>query len=86
MPSIKDFLGRGYFPRALPPPFITTAFADIVAAHLPALPAAFVNQRRIAKVGIHNLARVGTLRRPLGIPNPIHQFRLAKEICDNWGV
>jgi hypothetical protein len=30
------------------------------------------------------MARVGILRRELGIPNPLNYFRLSKEIVENW--
>lgn len=32
----------------------------------------------------HNLARAGTLRRKLTIPNPVNQYQVAIQIVDNW--
>lgn len=39
---------------------------------------------RSANLAKHNLARVGRLRRVLGIPNPVIFYNLADEIVQNW--
>jgi len=84
MPTIlklHDLLAKGYFPWELPPPFTTQQFADCVTS---SVPRSFHTSPKPGKFAVHNLARAGTLRRTLGIPNPIHQFRVARAIADNW--
>lgn len=48
------------------------------------IPASFTDQSKTTKICVHNLARPGTLRRPLGIPNPISQYNLCKTIETHW--
>jgi hypothetical protein len=81
---LKVLLARGFFPKELPPPFRTVSFASLVAKSLKSLPAEFDSSGAASKTISFNLARVGILRRELGIPNPISYFRLAREITDNW--
>jgi len=78
---MHDLLGKGYFPRELPPPFQTQQFTDCVSS---SVPRSFHTKNKSGKFAVHNLARAGTLRRTLGIPNPIHQFRLARAIAHKW--
>jgi len=80
VPTVDDFLDRGYFPRELPPPFTTASFAAAIAAH-GAPPNA---KPKTAKVLIHYLARAGSLRRKLAIPNPVQFHRLVECIVSNW--
>ncbi|MDX9912818.1 MAG: RNA-directed DNA polymerase [Phycisphaerales bacterium] len=80
MPTLDDFLARGFFARELPPPFSTATFAAAIAAHGPPPSAA----PKTAKLCIHNLARAGSLRRKLAIPNPVQYYRLADAIIANW--
>jgi len=84
MTTLPDLLGRGYFPRELPPLFTTNDFASKVVSNRSSLPSSFTSNSRIAKVTCHNLARAGTLRRKLGIPNPILHFNLCCVIEQNW--
>lgn len=85
MPSLHDILAKGYFPRELPPPFTTAHFATAVAAPS-GIPAVFtgVGAPGHAALCVHNMVRTGGLRRHLGIPNPIHYFRLAQYVVDHW--
>jgi hypothetical protein len=87
--SLISLLARGFFPKELPRPFVTTSFANaLTAANL--LPGDFAkravtnNRFPVAKVGRYSLARQGLFRRPLGICNPVPYFCLCKEIMDNW--
>jgi hypothetical protein len=82
VPTLDDFLARGFFPHELPPPFSTATFATAVAAH-GAPPSA---TPKIAKLCIHNLARAGSLRRKLAIPNPVQYHRLVSAIVANWAA
>lgn len=82
MTTAINLLTRGYFPRELPPPFTTEFFGVFVSdgrrrATLPA-------QRDWTTCVSHNLARPGSLRRPLKIPNPVHHLPLAEEIERRW--
>ena len=82
MPSVMDFLANGYFPRELPPPFTTESFANAVGTQRGILSGA----PKTAKLCVHNLARAGTLRRKLGIPNPVHFYRLVDCLVRNWAA
>lgn len=84
MKILKALLGRGFFPSELPPPFTTAKFAELMHEEYSRLPVQFSNPDRTGKVSTHNRPRVGSLRRTLGLPNPIHQFRLSDEIEKNW--
>lgn len=83
MPTLESLLSRGYFPRELPPAFSTATFGRIISANQGLLPGRF-NQNLTAKTMSHNLARSGSLRRKLGIPNPILFYQLASCVVDNW--
>ncbi len=63
-----DLLARGYFPKELPPPFATDAFAEFIVNRKIS---DFKPQR--SRAIRYNLARPGNLRRLLQIPNPINQ-------------
>lgn len=80
MATAVNLLTRGYFPRELPPPFTTEAFGAFVAVSRATLPA----QREWTRCVSHNLARPGSFRRPLKIPNPVHHLPLAEEIERQW--
>lgn len=87
--NTHEILARGYLPRELPPPFTSQSFATVVQAYGQNLPATFACNPGIqgnfhSLPAIHNLARAGTLRRKLSIPNPINYFQLADLICGNW--
>lgn len=82
MPSVTDFLEKGYFPRELPPPFTSASYATAVGTQAGVLGGA----PRTAKLCVHNLARAGTLRRKLGIPNPVHFYRLVDCLVGNWAA
>ena len=84
MTTLKDLLLRGFFPNELPPPFQTREFAGAVLPNLATLPADFTSGQVKANFAIHNLARSGTLRRRLGIPNPVTHTALADSIAANW--
>ena len=83
MMTLLELLRDGYFPRELPPPFTTAPFADLILSNSASLPASLENKFK-SNTADHNITRVGTLRRKLGIPNPIAQYQLSKEIATNW--
>lgn len=82
-PTLTDLLQHGYFPKELPPTFTTEGFGSTALAHSARLDGAF-NTCKTANVCRYHFARPGTLRRVLGVPNPIHQFQIAKEISSHW--
>jgi hypothetical protein len=71
-------LGRGFFPKELPPCFTTQPFAKFVSqqARLPNV--------QTTRPGIHNLARPGGQRRRLHLPTPFNYAHLTRLITDNW--
>lgn len=81
-------LQRGYFPQELPPPFQTASFAQAITSQMSSLSHPFIcdPQRKdfISQSEKFNLARAGTLRRTLSIPNPINYIQLAYVISSNW--
>ncbi len=85
---LSNLLARGYFPKELPPPFNTRsfgAFADTAPAdlHLDTSKEG-MRSNLTTQPAIHNLARSGTLRRKLTIPNPVNQYQVARAIVDGW--
>ena len=85
MPTIGELLERGFFPRELPPPFSTRAFAQYVVANLQQMPRAYwFGSGRPASPSPHNLSQAGSLRRRLGIPNPVAQTRMVCVVTTNF--
>lgn len=76
--SAELLLGRGFFPKELPPCFNTEAFARFASQQARLPPA------QTTRPGIHNLARPGGQRRRLHLPNPFNYAHLTKLITDNW--
>lgn len=89
---LHDLLARGYFPKELPAPFITTNFSDLLTADTSTLSGDFtkaVNKSTVktipkAKLCHYSLAHGGLLRRKLSLCNPILFYLLAREIDSNW--
>ncbi len=84
-----ELLQRGYFPQELPPPFETTSLGLAITAQASSLSHPFIcdpqsRQQFISHSGKLNLARAGTLRRILGLPNPINYIQLAYVISSEW--
>jgi hypothetical protein len=88
---VQALLMRGYFPKELPPPFTTSAFASGIAnveppwaAHEAGLPE---RQRRSypppSSYARFDMARKGHSRRMLGVPNPVNQYYLTSAIADH---
>lgn len=87
---LSIILARGYFPKELPPPFNTRSFgtfADTAPATVLKLDTTKkgVKKNQTSRPAIHNLARSGTLRRKLTIPNPVNQYQVTRAIADGWG-
>lgn len=85
---LSQILGRGYFPKELPPPFNTKSFGVFAET----APIAFgldttkkgSKNNLTSRPAVHNLARTGTLRRKLTIPNPVNQYQVARAIAERW--
>lgn len=89
--ALSDILERGYFPKELPDPFVTSSFASTVAASGVALPADFNANFQSgypiipdAKPARYSHARGGLLRRQLCLPNPVLYYLLCREIDSHW--
>jgi hypothetical protein len=86
---LPDLVNKGYFPRELPPPFTTHHLANFVSTQ-PLPPGfAYIHGRKtnkITKPAIHNLARAGSLRRRLSVPNPVGFLQIAETTHTNWAV
>jgi hypothetical protein len=84
--TLADILARGYFPKELPNPFITTSFASAVTAPGIVLPEGFNHQPKgiTGKPIKYSHARGGLLRRQLCIPNPVLHYLLCCELFNNW--
>lgn len=86
---LSQILARGYFPKELPPPFNTKSFG----AFAETAPADFllditkggIKNNLTTRPAVHNLARTGTLRRKLTIPNPVNQYQIARAVSEGWG-
>ena len=81
-----SLLARGYLPREVPPPFTSRPLAAAVTANSTTLPSSFTSKPPTfgAWPTTYNLVRQGSLRRKLGIPNPITQVGLGRQIIANW--
>jgi hypothetical protein len=83
---LKDILRRGYFPRELPSPFNTNPYATLFSKPNPPLPFSYgvKGPKYLSRCFPYNLARRGTLRRALSIPNPINFFHIAAIVSSYW--
>lgn len=81
MVTSRDLIGRGYFPKELPPPFNT----EQLSSNLLNLPNNLnsVGQGS-SKCCRYSIPKIGKARRMLGIPNPFHQLILCNCIEANW--
>jgi hypothetical protein len=80
--TFSEQLHKGLFPRELPPTFSTLSLANAVQAFRQ-LPPAFIRPPT-ARLGSHNIARPGGLRRRLGMPNPVLHMGLCNEVASSW--
>ncbi|MEQ9108053.1 MAG: RNA-directed DNA polymerase [Limnobacter sp.] len=85
---LVTILTNGYFPKELPPPFNTKLFGTFAET----APSVFYldttkkgsKGNLVSRPAVHNLARTGTLRRKLTIPNPVSQYQVARAIAAGW--
>lgn len=89
---LKDILARGYFPKELPAPFITTNFADLLTSATIPIEGDFRKSvtKKVkfprARLCNYSHARGGLLRRKLSICNPLYFYLLARELDNNWAT
>lgn len=76
---LEEVLGKGYFPKELPPCFTTEALGTALSD-----PGIEVPSRERTEPTTFNLARPGALRRQLSIPNPSSQYALASLCAQHW--
>jgi len=76
-----DVIDKGYFPVEIPPAFSTGRFAG-ASGHLPIDLNKFA--QKSSRCALHSIPRLQHHRRMLGIPNPLHQLKLAVLIETNW--
>ena len=82
-----SLLDRGYLPGELPPPFRSRTLAAAIQRNSNNLPDTITRYPPPeAWPAIYNLARQGSLRRKLGIPNPINQVGLIRQILASWSA
>jgi len=79
-----SLLARGLLPRELPPPFNSLSLGKLLGTNLASPPKGFDDPKRTYRIGTHTLARVGNLRRTLGIPNPVPFSNLCEFIDTEW--
>lgn len=78
---LKILLQNGYFPRELPPPFVTRDFARLRKSISSSWPTTS-DPNTLPSIVSH--PRLGYKRRRLSIMNPISQFKLSDLISENW--
>lgn len=89
---IDALLARGYFPKELPPPFTSAAFANNIDQIAPTweqyvagLTAAERRKHPLSsRCSRFDMARKGHSRRMLAIPNPVNQYHLVEAIAEHW--
>jgi hypothetical protein len=83
MPLYQDLIAKGYFPAEIPAAFSPAPFATIT----PQLRGGVDNfAARKSLCAYHSIPRIQPNRRMLGIPNPLHQLKLALVIERNWAA
>ncbi|MBU5347916.1 RNA-directed DNA polymerase [Paenibacillus lautus] len=81
MVTLKDFIGRGYFPEDIVSPFTTTSFADNLV-NIPIT--TFESKKNTSKCGTHTIPKVKHQRRIRSIPNPLHYLLYCNDIVNHW--
>lgn len=79
---LEDLIGKGYFPKELPPPFNTTQIAAKYNLMKPNLMGAV--EKDATRCANFSIAKVGLVRKIVKIPNPMHHCELCEIIVDNW--
>lgn len=80
--TLSALLGRGYFPKELPPQFATSKYAARLASPGAGVPTD--SPPRNSLCADHSLGKGGAVRRQLRLPNPVHFYRLAEHVVGHW--
>ena len=89
MVDTVSIIKKGYFPRELPPPFTTISYGDLIDKKASGFPQDYngaIKPPFMSLNSVHNLARVGALRRKLCIPNPVNYLHLAQQLSADWSA
>ena len=76
--QVADTMAHGYLPQELPPSFTSRPFAAVSGSLTASPPRDWTNPV------VLNLARPGSLRRRLSIPNPFSELALVMECSNGW--
>ncbi len=86
-------LGRGYFPRQLPPPFSTQSFERFASHNADDFEDVLIRELHLGRTRIktahmcrYSLARPGQLRRVLSMPNPAFHYLLSLKLADAFDL
>ncbi|MEC5407306.1 RNA-directed DNA polymerase [Paraburkholderia sp. MPAMCS5] len=87
---MRHLLSNGYFPAELPPPFQSTEYAKFLTSPPPTGTPYLVPKDKtpnyVSRPTTYNLARAGSLRRVLAIPNLINFYQLASLMDSKWST
>lgn len=87
--QIEDLVGRGYFPKELPPVFSTEKFARElikIETDWTSKPKNIRNAYRNSYCTPFSIPKLAFSRKLIGIPNPLHQTVLSRIITNNWNT
>lgn len=85
--KLVNLVGKGFFPKELPPPFNTEILGnkvDEILSNVSTFDKPTKKKYRETHNVSYSIPKVGLARRTLGIPNPIHQIELSDIIIENW--
>jgi len=94
--NLNQLIKKGYFPREITPNFSSASLERELVNILPSIdtydpldkfkPNGKIDRakKKVSKCVNFSIPKVGSHRRRIGIPNPLHQVRLSKTIADNW--
>jgi hypothetical protein len=83
---LRALLAMGYFPEALPPPFITVQLARYRESVFKTWSSLPHNDYPKTSQEIYSIPTAKRIRRNLSIVNPIAQLHISKLISDNWSA
>ena len=88
--TTEGLMARGFFPDRSIPSVNSVAIAPAlpeIDAFLGPTEAALLAKKRVkfrSRCSVHSVSKRKHLRRLLSVPNPLHQYLLAKEIATHW--
>ncbi|MCB9502456.1 MAG: RNA-directed DNA polymerase [Deferribacteres bacterium] len=82
MLTLSNLMSKGYFPQEIIPPINTVDLSTKLSSCLAQINN--IKSPKTSKCTSYSVPRLKNFRRILGIPNPLHQFILAKTIIEKW--